>query len=198
MSDLNSTLIAEKGHLMRITKKPSKKIQNNLVIQPLSKKSWSEIIADRETRYLSYNNYDKSYAERIELTLRLWVEEPDSLSIVQFCAEYKIDYDHLKTMTDKFDFLQQTLKDIKRVLGERRKMGALKKIYHADTAFRDIHLYDPDWAKDVDKYHDDRKKEIDSQMSQIFGNIIDCAKLSKKLSYEEKEAIVNKAKEESK
>jgi len=166
----------------------------NTVIRPLSKRNWAEVIGDASTGYLSYNNNTVEYIARLKLTMRLWADHPTSLSIIQFCNEYKIDYSHMQALYKKFPDFKEFYVELKRTLGERRKIGALTRQFNVEAVFRDIHLFDPDWKIDVDKYHDDRKKELNKDFNDTFGHlagIIDFAKLS----YSEKEQWLSKKKE---
>ena len=82
--------------------------------------------------------------------------------MMQFCIEYKIPYRTLKEWIDKYPEVKRAYNDAKMTVACHRRMGSMNKKLDGSYAYKDMHLYDPEWHA-INKYHSDMKKEEEKQ-----------------------------------
>lgn len=118
--------------------------------------SWMDL--KKSEAYMNYPQKD-DWRNRFIYTLFQWGEREDSLFIEDFCLAYKIPRRYIYRWSNAYEDIKEALEDIKIFIGSRRRKGALLNKFNYGAAYRDMHLYDPDWGPQVDKYHADLKIE---------------------------------------
>ena len=122
---------------------------HNTKIQEITKyASWQESLA--ATEFIAYPGKDQ-WRERFIYTLLKWAEHPDSLTIMDFCIEYKMDRNTLYRWAEEYPDIKAAYERIKLILANRRYKGALKKNLDKDVVFKDMHRMDPEWD-DINRY----------------------------------------------
>ncbi len=122
-------------------------------------RSWMDFLC-KET--LSIYPGKDEWRQRLIYTLLKWSERKDSLEIMQFCIEYKIPYRTLKEWIDKYPEVQEAYKDVKLAVACHRRIGSMNKKLDGAYAYKDMHMYDPEWHA-INKYHSDMKKDEEKQ-----------------------------------
>lgn len=136
-----------------------KKVQDNnpsTEIKPLSNSG--SIMSYIKDQSFLYNPEKLDWRNRLIYTLFSWASLDTSLDIVQFCMEYKMHRRTLYKWSTAYNDIKEALDDIKVILGCRRRIGALTRRFDKDVAFKDMHMYDPEWLE-INKYHAALKKE---------------------------------------
>lgn len=143
-----------------MAKKPIEKTHPSVDNGLLSNsRTWTDFI-DQDA--LSANPGKDEWRQRLIRTMHAWSERSTSLEILQFCMEYKIPYRTLKEWVDKYSDIDQAYKDIKLIVACHRRIGSMNKKLDGAYAYKDMHVYDPEWLA-INKYHSDMKKEEDKQ-----------------------------------
>ena len=122
-------------------------------------RSWMDFLS-KET--LSIYPGKDEWRQRLIYTLLKWSEKKDSLEIMQFCIEYKIPYRTLKEWVEKYPEVKEAYDDVKLALACHRRIGSMTKKLDGAYAYKDMHIYDPEWHA-INKYHSDMKKEEEKQ-----------------------------------
>ena len=122
-------------------------------------RSWMDFL-DKETLNI-YPEKD-AWRQRLIYTLLKWSEKSDSLEILQFCMKYKIPYTTLKEWVGKYPEVKEAYNNMKLSLACHRRLGSMTKKLDGAYAYKDMHLYDPEWHA-INKYHSDMKKDEEKQ-----------------------------------
>lgn len=122
-------------------------------------RTWVDFL-DQETTEI-YASKDE-WRERLCYTMMKWSERPTSLEIQQFCTEYKIPYTTLREWLEKYPDIKKSYAAAKLTLACHRRVGSMTKKLDGTYAYRDMHMYDPEWHQ-VNKYHSDMKKDEEKQ-----------------------------------
>lgn len=122
-------------------------------------RSWMDFL-DKETLGV-YAGKDE-WREKLIYTLLKWSEKQTSLEIMQFCLEYKIPYTTMKEWIEKYPDVKQAYNNAKLSIGCHRRIGSMNKKLDGAYAYKDMHIYDPEWHA-INKYHSDMKKEEEKQ-----------------------------------
>lgn len=109
------------------------------------------------------------WRQRLIYTMLKWSEKKSSLEIMQFCMEYKIPRRTLKEWVDKYADVKDAYEDMKLALGCHRRVGSMEKKLDGAYAYKDMHIYDPEWHA-INKYHSDMKKEEEKQAHTFIIN----------------------------
>lgn len=100
----------------------------------------------------------QEWRKRLALTWLNWASEEESLEIQQFCAKYKIPRRTLVHYSNTYPDFESAFSEGKLMIASRKRIGSLKRHFDKDVAFRDMHLYEPEWHQ-VNKYHADLKTD---------------------------------------
>jgi hypothetical protein len=129
-------------------------------------RSWVDFV-DQEA--LSLYPGCQQWRERLIHTMFIWAEKPTSLEVLQFCMQYKIPYSTLKQWVDLHPDIKSAYDNVKLAIACHRRMGSMNKKLDGAYAYKDMHLYDPEWHA-VNKYHSEMKKEEEKQVTFIINN----------------------------
>ena len=141
---------------MRVAK-PKKPNDTSTKILPLTKnRSWLDFIDNDAT--LVFPEKD-SYRKRMMLTLLEWASQESSIEIEDFAFEMKLRTATLWDWAQKYPEFKDAYDYAKRMIGARRRKGALTKKFDKDVVHRDEHIYNPD-RHEVNVYHNNLKKDI--------------------------------------
>jgi hypothetical protein len=88
---------------------------------------------------------------------------------MQFCIEYKIPYRTLKEWIDKYPEIKEAYADVKLAVACHRRLGSMNKKLDGAYAYKDMHMYDPEWHA-INKYHSDMKKDEEKQSHTFIIN----------------------------
>lgn len=109
----------------------------------------------------------EEWRKRLIASMYHWLETEQGLVFEEFLFAYKIPsrtfYFWVKTHEDIAD----AYKELKQFIAMRRKRGCITFDYHVGAAYKDMHLYDPEWGEKVDKYHADLKKVENENMGNV-------------------------------
>ena len=154
------------------TAKKKKEIPNHTE-EPLTLSKnvhWSDYISNEAFRLFPEKD---NWRKRLIHTLYVWVTEGKDekgrpvLEVMQFCTEYKIEWHSLKRWANTYEDVGKAYNDIKMILASRRRVGAHHRDY-GDSVFKDMHLYEPDWHKEVNQYWSDLKEREAAAGKQAF------------------------------
>jgi hypothetical protein len=114
-----------------------------------------------------------SWRKKLCYTLHIWSLKNDALEIQQFCDEYKMSYQALISMVQRYEDIASAYADVKRRIAARKRIGAAHNKLNI-TVFKDIHRYDPEWIP-LMKELEDIKKDSGQNTRQVivlegFGN----------------------------
>jgi hypothetical protein len=142
----------------------SKALQSNNDNGMLSNlRTWVDFVDDEA---LSLYPGCEQWRKRLIHTMFAWAEKPTSLEILQFCMEYKIPYTTLKGWVEKHLDIKSAYNNVKLALACHRRMGSMNKKLDGAYAYKDMHMYDPEWHA-VNKYHSDMRTE-EAKQSHTF------------------------------
>jgi len=149
-------------------------------------RSWTDFM-DKDT--LSVFCGRDEWRQRLIRTMYRWSEDPKSLEVMQFCIEYKIPYMTLREWEMKYPDIAEAYANIKRTIACHRRMGSMNKKLDGAYAYKDMHMYDPEWHA-INKYHSDMKKEEDKQSHTFVINntkprVVSAAELASKVESEQ-------------
>ncbi len=141
-----------------------KKINNSNSIEPLSNTcTLVDYMSPEAFRFFP----DKDgWRQRLCYTLHSWSLKVDSLEIQQFCDEFQVPYTTLLTWVVKYEDISAAYSDMKRRIGARRRLGALKNEFNVTAAFKDMNRYDSEWIGLL-KEHEDIKKDSGQNTTQV-------------------------------
>lgn len=143
-----------------ISGRNSKTLQYSHDARELSNsRTWIDFL-DKESLCL-YPGKDE-WRQRLIYTMLKWSEKQTSLEIMQFCMEYKIPRRTLKEWVDKYPEVKEAYDDMKLVLACHRRVGTMNKKLDGAYAYKDMHIYDPEWHT-INKYHSDMRKDEEKQ-----------------------------------
>lgn len=94
-----------------------------------------------------------SWRERLIYSLHEWFKNPRHLVLEGFLYEYGIPRRTFDRWRNQFSDIGEAVEDIKIFLGARRREGAMRGELQYGAAYRDMHMYDPQWGPQVDEYH---------------------------------------------
>lgn len=110
----------------------------------------------------SWYTHDPEWVRKLKNTLLAWANKESSLEIQQFIATYKIPSTSYERALDKNPDLKEIHKEVMRILGTRKKIGALTRKFSTEMVLKDLHTYLPEWHEDVNKYHSKLKAEAEA------------------------------------
>lgn len=122
-------------------------------------RSWMDFL-DKET--LSLFPGKDSWRKRLINTMLIWAEKSTSLEVMQFCIQFKIPYTTLREWDNKYPDIHDAYVFMKLMIATHRKVGSMTKKLDGTYAYKDMHMYDPEWHP-INKYHSDMKKEEEKQ-----------------------------------
>jgi hypothetical protein len=147
-----------------IKKEPSKALQYSGDARELSNsRSWMDFLS-KDT--LSVYPGKDEWRERLIYTMLKWSEKTTSLEIMQFCIEYKIPRRTLREWIDKYPEVKEAYEDVTLAIACHRRIGSMNKKLDGAYAYKDMHVYDPEWHA-VNKYHSDMRTE-EAKQSHTF------------------------------
>lgn len=138
---------------------------NNTPKRKVSKK-WTERDIGEGRTWVDFINQDSlllfpgrdEYRRRFIQLLLGWVERDDALDILGFCLMYKMPRSTLYKWRDMYPDVKDALDNVLLFIGYRKRLGALKKDFDKEVAFRDMHALDPEWDK-INRYHAELKQQ---------------------------------------
>lgn len=140
---------------------------NNIQISTLSKeRTWMDFAKGQS---LLMNPGKTEWRLRFINTLLMWAEKESSLEIIQFCIEYKMGRSTLYEWAEKYKDISSALSHARLMIACHRRVGSMRKELDGGHAYRDMHLYDPEWHA-VNKYHNDMKVEQEKQAHTFIIN----------------------------
>ncbi len=129
-------------------------------------RGWIEFI-DKET-LLAFPGRD-DWRKRLINSMLTWSEKSTSLEVLQFCLEYKLPYNTLREWVIKYPDLKEAYENVKLFIACHRRVGSMNKKLDGAYAYKDMHMYDPEWHE-INKYHSDMKKEEEKQAHTFIIN----------------------------
>ncbi len=138
-------------------KKPLQYIGDALELS--NSRSWMDFL-NKES--LSMYPGKDEWRQRLIYTMHKWSEKSSSLEVMQFCMEYKIPYRTLKEWVAKYPEIKEAYDDVKLAVACHRRLGSMNKKLDGAYAYKDMHIYDPEWHE-INKYHSDMKKDEEKQ-----------------------------------
>ena len=126
-------------------------------------RSWIDFLS--KDTLAAYAGKDE-WRERLIYTLLKWAEKPSSLEVMQFCIEFKLPYSTFKQWVEKYPEIKQAYSEAKLILACHRRVGSMNKKLDGAYAYKDMHVYDPEWLA-INKYHSDMKTE-EAKQSHTF------------------------------
>jgi hypothetical protein len=129
-------------------------------------RTWMDFL-DKETLSLYPGKDD--WRKRLINTLLIWSERPASLELMQFCIEFKIPRSTLWEWVDKYPDIKAAYENAKLAVACHRRIGSMNKKLDGAYAYKDMHLYDPEWHA-INKYHSDMRKEEEKQAHTFIIN----------------------------
>ncbi|HEY5267754.1 MAG TPA: hypothetical protein VII94_01315 [Candidatus Saccharimonadales bacterium] len=136
---------------------------NTYSLELSNKRTWMDFIDKESLEMFPGRN---EWRQKLIYTMFLWAEKSTSLEILQFCMEYKIPYTTLKDWIDKYPDIKQAYNNVKLAIACHRRLGSMNKKLDGAYAYKDMHIYDPEWHA-VNKYHSDMKTE-EAKQSHTF------------------------------
>ncbi len=109
------------------------------------------------------------WRQRLIRTMYSWSERSTSLEVLQFCMEYKIPYGTLREWDRRHPDISTAYQAMKLNIACHRRLGSMNKKLDGAYAYKDMHMYDPEWLA-INKYHSDMKKEEDKQPNVFIVN----------------------------
>jgi DNA mismatch repair ATPase MutS len=105
---------------------------------------------------------------RLIVTMLTWASSPDALEIMGFCIRYRISRETLHNWAKEYEDIARALEEMKLFIAAHRRIGCMKKQLDNHSAFRNIHLLDPE-EDAVNRYHADLKKknELEEQVRYL-------------------------------
>lgn len=119
-----------------------------------------------------------SFRQRVAYTILTWSESEDALDLGQFFMIYKIPRQTFRDWCLKYPEINQAYQDAKLNIATKRRMGALKRTYDKDVAYKDMHVLDSDYLE-INQYHAMLKKDEDKQ-PHVFNVILDKPEITTK------------------
>jgi hypothetical protein len=153
-----------------IKKEPVKALQYSGDANELSNsRTWQDFL-DQDT--LSAFPGRNDWRKRLIYTMLSWSEKKDSLEIMQFCIAYKLPYTTLREWVLKYPDIKHAYENVKLAVACHRRVGSMNKKLDGAYAYKDMHMYDPEWHA-INKYHSDMRTE-EAKQSHTF--VIDTTK----------------------
>ena len=90
------------------------------------------------------------WRERLINCMSEWLaDNPDGLTLMQFCSAYGISRPYLYELAQKYDDIGQGLQALKLVIADRRLVGCIQFKYNMQAALRGIGRLDPEMTEDA-------------------------------------------------
>lgn len=124
-----------------------------------SNRSWIDFL-DKES--LSLYPEKDNWRKKLIHTMLTWSDDSNALEIMQFCIQYKIPRRTLLEWVEKYPDIRRGYEDMKLALASHRRVGSMIKKLDGTYAYKDMHIYDPEWLA-INKYHSDMKKDEEKQ-----------------------------------
>lgn len=102
---------------------------------------------------LQYNPSKDGWIDRLIFTMFQFFEDPDHLVFEEFLQAYYITRQEFEGWRDTHPKLREAQQQVMIFVGARRRKGVMQFKLNGQSAFRDMHLLDPEWGPKVDKYH---------------------------------------------
>ena len=126
-------------------------------ILPLTKKTdWLSFI---ENDAILIEPGKDMYRKRLAITMLNWAEQETSIEIDDFAIEMRMDIDIFSEWSKKYPDFKRSYDQVKKIIGARRRKGALLRKFDKDVVHRDEHVYNPT-RHEVNVYHNNLKKDI--------------------------------------
>jgi hypothetical protein len=99
------------------------------------------------------------YRKRLALTMLNWADQETSIEINDFAIEMKMDIDIFMDWSRKYPDFKRAYDQVKKIVGTRRRKGALLRKFDKDVVHRDEHVYESS-RHEINIYHNNLKKDI--------------------------------------
>ena len=143
----------------------AKIIKHSNEFAPLANKlSWAETLSSGEA-YMTFPE-NKDWRKRFILSLYNWAEEEEALELQQFYWKMKLSRQLIYLWRDAYPDIKTALDEVKLMLGSKKRIGAIKKIYDREAVYKDMHVYDPEYLA-INKYHAELKN-IEGQQGNVY------------------------------
>ncbi len=136
--------------------KASKTPQHSTFAKEVGKnRTWIDYMSEE-----AYSQFpDKaSWRKGFILTMLNWGSSEDAIVLEDFCFEHKLSRSTLWEWREKYPDVKKAVTDLKIFIGARRRRKCMLNQLNT-IAYRDMHVYDDEWATLVDKYHSELKKQ---------------------------------------
>ena len=108
----------------------------------------------------------ESFIERISQELVEWARtNPDALVLSDFFYDHGIGFRVATEWTKNHPILKEAYEDAKRLIGNRREKGAIKKIYEPGMIRTVMNLYHKEW-EDLEIWRAELKQKQDEKTQQ--------------------------------
>lgn len=135
---------------------PKRKVSKSRTIEGIGEgRTWVDFV--NKDQLLLFPGRDQ-FRQRFIQHLLTWSERDDALDILGFCLMYKIPRSTLYDWRDMYPDVKDALDNVSLFIGYRKRLGALKKDFDKEVAFRDMHALDPEWDK-INRYHAELKQQ---------------------------------------
>lgn len=157
-----------------MTKTPNPSTEIKLLTKP---DNWMDYIRNEGLQQFPGK---KEWRERLVYTMLTWAVETEALELQIFCTEYKLSKFTLIGWAKKYPFIKAGVQLVKNIIAGRRKVGAITKKYDKDAAYKDMHIYDETWGKDVNEYWQNLKNTEPNREQNITVILPDTDKITQK------------------
>ena len=119
-----------------------------------------------EPQSLMMNPGKDEWRKRLTNTMLIWADQEKPLEIMEFCIKYRIPYSTLRDLVRQYPDIEKVYNEVKLMIACNRRVGSMRKQLDANSAYRDMHVLDPEWHF-VNKYQADLKKD-ETHQSHTF------------------------------
>ena len=123
-----------------------------------------------EPESIMMNPGKDDWRKRLTNTMLIWCETEKPLEIMEFCIKYRIPYTTLREWVNKYPDIAKIYNEVKLQIACYRRTGCMRKQLDANSAYRDMHILDPEWHN-INKYNADLKKEEAHQAHTFIINM---------------------------
>ena len=123
-----------------------------------------------EPQSVMMNPGKDEWRKRLTNTMLIWAEREKPLEIMEFCIAYRIPYRTLRDWVKQYPDIAEVYDEVKLMIACYRRTGCMRKQLDANSAYRDMHVLDPEWHA-INKYQADLKKDETHQSHTFVVNM---------------------------
>lgn len=90
---------------------------------------------------------------RLKYSLFKFFEDENHVLLEEFFQAHKMTRAMFDEWCDRYEDLAMAKRDVKIFIATHRRKGAIQNKLNYQAAYRDMHMYDNEWGKNVDDYH---------------------------------------------